>query len=166
MDSKDEMVIIEDGNEKDQQEDAPPSDNSSISETMENILRLTTSLFICGLISVFLAILATRFFSSSSTEDLLPKFFISIVCVTWINCSVTPFVLFSAETEVEPSRRYVDTVIRAVVKSVLSYLRLYVPDTGLLSQYKSHYSEKAKDEEKVVADDTSDVHDRESAEVC
>ena len=124
MDSKDEMVIIEDGNEKDQQEDAPPSDNTSISETMENILRLTTSLFICGLISVFLAILATRFFSSSSTEDLLPKFFISIVCVTWINCSVTPFVLFSAETEVEPSRRYVDTVIRAVVKSVLSYLRL------------------------------------------
>ena len=41
-----------------------------------------------------------------------------------------------------------------------------MPDTGLLSQYKSHHSEKAKDEEKVVEDDTSDVHDRESAEVC
>ena len=167
VNSKDEMVIIENEEEKNiMDESVPPQKNDSISDTMEQILCLATSLFICGLVSVILAIITTRLISGSSTDDLLFKFFISLICVTWINCSVSPFILFSGEMEVEPSRRYVDAVIRAVVRSVHSYLSLYVPDTGLLSQFMRRFGEKAKVEEDVTVDDSTGVLDDESGEVC
>ena len=59
-----------------------------------------------------------------------------------------------------------DAVIRAVVRSVHSYLSLYVPDTGLLSQYMRRFGEKAKVEEDVTVDDSTGGLDDESGEVC
>ncbi|KAL5267041.1 hypothetical protein ACHWQZ_G004172 [Mnemiopsis leidyi] len=169
MDSKDEMVIIENKEEEDQRDKPPPQDELSTSESMEQILCLATSLFICGLVSVLLALLLTRLFSSVSTEELLPKFFIAIICVTWINCSVSPFILFSGEMEVESSRRYVDTMIRAVSRSVYSYLRLYVPDSGLIAQYVRRVGGmRGRDERKGSGEDVvgESVHDNDAGEVC
>ena len=171
LESKDEMVIIENKEEEDQRDKPQPPEEPSTSDSMEQILSLATSLFICGVVSVLLALLATRILSSANTEELLPKFFIALVCVTWINCSVSPFILFSGETEVESSRRYVDTVIRAVSRSVYSYLKLYVPDSGLIAQCVRRVGGmRGRDERKESGEDvvqvSEKVTDSEAGEIC
>lgn len=125
VDSKDEMVIIE--NDKKGQETS--SKNSRAVALMDSAICLASNLYLCCVISLIMAVISTKLFLSSETDELLSKLFICLVCVTWINCSVAPLLLLAGESEIEQSRAYVDAVVRAVLKSVLSYLKLYTPSS-------------------------------------
>ena len=59
-----------------------------------------------------------------------------------------------------------DTVLRAVVKSVCSYLSLYVPDSGVLSKFVGRFTGTRGRGEVVSVDNSSKQSDDESAEVC
>lgn len=117
VESKDELMIVGDQDK---------SRDSKSRDPMDDLLVFTGNLYVYGLVSVLLSLLLTWLLSTSS-PDFIPKIFISSVCVTWINCSISPCVLLSGEQEIDASRKQVDTILRAVSRSLVSYLSLYIP---------------------------------------
>ena len=89
--------------------------NISHKETSPDTQRIAAKIHICGVISV---ILAAAISGRISNQYTLHKFSDSVVSVTWMNCFVISFLLFTGDKETEQSKKQVNTVIREVLSDV------------------------------------------------
>ena len=89
--------------------------NISHKESSPDTQRIAAKIHICGVISV---ILAAAISGRISNQYTLHKFSDSVVSVTWMNCFVISFLLFTGDKETEQSKKQVNTVIREALSDV------------------------------------------------